>query len=409
LKLCNINLQRVIFTLLIVLAGSNASAGMLVEKQQFETSDFVTFAGKTIKQVKVGWESYGSLNAKKDNVILITHYFTGNSHAAGKYSEDDQQAGYWDAIIGPGKAIDTDRYFVISVDSLVNAGVNDPHVITTGPASIDPDTGKPYGLSFPVVTIRDFVNVQKAVLESLGIDKLYAVVGASMGSMQAIDWAAAYPQWVPRMISVIGSAQSDPWAVATLEQWSTAIRLDSNWQEGNYYDQQPPLEGLTAALMLITQSSLYPDFINQVGASEGIGHISLEAGPLNDIRQPYKFIQWLQGRAQMRASTMDANHILYLVRANQLFVAGHPALALLSTDQQKNLELGLQNVRAKSLFLASHNDLLLRPEMAKHAYNTLKQLGKSTEYTEIQGNAGHLNGLTNISSQAQRISDFLRN
>jgi homoserine O-acetyltransferase len=408
LKLCKINLQRAIFTLLFMLTGSNVSASMLVEKQQFESNDFVTFAGKTIKQVKVGWESYGSLNAKKDNVILITHYFTGNSHAAGKYSEDDPQAGYWDAIIGPGKAIDTDRYFVISVDSLVNAGVHDPHVITTGPASIDPSTNKPYGLSFPVVTIRDFVNVQKAVLESLGIDKLYAVVGASMGSMQAIDWAAAYPQWVPRMISVIGSAQSDPWAVATLEQWSTAIRLDSNWQEGNYYGQQRPMAGLTAALMLITQSSLHPDFINQVGASDGIGHIALEAGPLNDIRQPYKLIQWLQDRAQLRASTMDANHILYLVRANQLFVAGHPALAQLSTDQQGNLQLGLSNVCAKSLFLASGNDLLLRPEMAKHAYNTLKKLGKSAEYAEISGNAGHLNGLTNIGSQAQRISDFLR-
>lgn len=408
MKLHNINLQGAIFTLLFMLAGSKVSANMLVEKQQFETQDFVTYGGKTIKQVRVGWESYGTLNAKKDNVILITHYFTGNSHAAGKYNEDDQQAGYWDAIIGSGKAIDTERFFVISVDSLVNAGVHDPHVITTGPASIDPSTGKPYGLSFPVVTIRDFVNIQKAVLESLGISKLYAVVGASMGSMQAIDWAAAYPQWVPRMISVIGSAQSDPWAVATLEQWATAIRLDNNWQEGNYYGSQKPEAGLTAALVQITLSSLHPDFINQVGASNSIGHISLEAAPLNDIRQPYKLIKWLQGRAQLRARTMDANHILYLVRANQLFVAGHPALTGLTKNQQENLQFGLKDMRAKSLFLASVNDLLLRPELAKHAVSTLTKLGKSAEYQEIQGEAGHLNGLTNIASQTQRISNFLR-
>ena len=401
-------MARVIITLLLMLTAHSSCATLLVEKQRFETSNFLTYGGKTIKHVAVGWESYGSLNPEKDNVILITHYFSGNSHAAGKYSEDDQQAGYWDSIIGPGKAIDTQRYFVISVDSLVNAGVHDPHVITTGPASIDPATGKPYGLSFPVVTIRDFVNVQKAVLESLGISKLHAVVGASMGSMQAIDWAAAYPQWVPRMISVIGSAQSDPWAVATLEQWATAIRLDHNWQQGNYYGNQPPIAGLTAALMLITQSSLHPDFINQLGASDSIGHQSVQAGPLSDIQQPYKLISWLQNSARQRASSMDANHLLYLVRANQLFVAGHPDMGLSGTNQQENLQLGLKNVGGKSLFLASHNDLLLRPAMAKHAYHTLLKLGKTAQYAEIPGDAGHLNGISNIASQAQRISDFLQ-
>ncbi len=141
----------------------------LVQKQQLELAHFTTQSGVELKQVKVGWEAYGTLNADKSNVILITHYFSGTSHAAGKYRTTDAAAGYWDSIIGPGKAIDTNQFYVLSVDSLVNLNAFSPDVITTGPASINPDTGKAYGLSFPVVSIRDFVEVQKALLDKLGI------------------------------------------------------------------------------------------------------------------------------------------------------------------------------------------------------------------------------------------------
>ena len=369
----------------------------LVEKQRFEMDDFVTFAGKTIKHVQVGWESYGELNAAKDNVILITHYFSATSHAAGKYAQDDPEAGYWDAIIGPGKAIDTNQYFVISVDTLVNLNANDPHVITTGPASINPDTGKPYAMDFPVVTIRDFVNVQKAVLESLGISKLHAVIGASMGSMQAIDWAATYPDWVPRMISVIGSGQSDAWTTSLLEQWAIPIRLDVNWQQGDYYNDSPPTAGLTAALMFITQDALTPAFFIATGQQAEVNHSPLEAGPLNDIRQNYSIINWLHERAASRVKFMDANHLLYLVRANQLFVAGY----------KQDLKTGLANLRAKTLFLPSNNDLLLMPYLARDAFEILKKQGKDTQYKELDGDLGHLNGVSNISGQTQKITDFL--
>lgn len=369
----------------------------LVEKQRFQMSDFVTFAGKTINQVQVGWESYGKLNNAKDNVILITHYFSATSHAAGKYAKDDPQAGYWDAIIGPGKAIDTNQYFVISVDSLVNLNANDPNVITTGPATIDPATSKPYGMRFPVVTIRDFVNVQKAVLESLGIQKLHAVIGASMGSLQAIDWAAAYPDWVPRMISVIGSGQSDAWTTSLLEQWSIPIRLDPNWQQGDYYADTPPNAGLTAALMFITQDALTPAFFIATGAQPAINFSALESAPLHDIRQSHSIVNWLRERAASRIELMDANHLLYLVRANQLFVAGY----------KQDLASGLDDLKAKTLFLPSHNDLLLMPYLAKEAFETLKKQGKDTQYVELEGELGHLNGVSNIAGQTQRIADFL--
>ena len=160
--------------------GSLAQADdLIVEKKSFTLSSYATVAGETIKSVKVGWESAGTLNADKSNAILITHFFSGTSHAFGKYSAEDKTAGYWDAIIGPGKAIDTNKYFVLSSDTLVNLNANMPNVVTTGPASIDPDTGKPYGMSFPVVGIKDFVRVEKALIDSLGITKLKAVVGPS--------------------------------------------------------------------------------------------------------------------------------------------------------------------------------------------------------------------------------------
>lgn len=368
---------------------------LLTKKQRFTIENFETFGGKVIPDVQVGWESYGKLNDNKDNVILITHYFSGNSHAAGKYAETDAQAGYWDAIIGPGKAIDTNKYFVLSVDSLANLGANNPHVITTGPASINPETGKPYGLTFPVVTIRDFVNVQKALLESLGVSSLYAVVGPSMGSMQALDWAATYPDWVPRMVAVIAAGQSDAWTTAALEQWAMPIRLDANWQDGNYYNSEPPTEGLAASLMLITQQALHPGFFNSQGKK--LGYSPLEQAPLDDIHASHSIVTWLSDRAHARASEMDANHLLYLVRACQLFVAGHHG----------TLEDGMKQVKAKTLFLPAANDLLLMPYMAELPHSILKQQGKATSLATLQGELGHLEGVLDIQEKADQIRAFL--
>ena len=367
---------------------------MLVEKKQFSINNFKTFNGSTIKKVNVGWESYGTLNQDKSNAILITHFFSGNSHAAGKYHKDDVKAGYWDAIIGPGKAIDTNKYFVLSVDTLVNAGVHDPNVITTGPASINPDTGKPYGLTFPVVTIRDFVNVQKALVDSLGIHKLHAVVGASMGSLQAIDWASAYPDRVPRMVSVIGMGQSDAWTALALNQWALPITLDPAWNKGDYYDSKAPLDGLTASMMVITQQALHPDYINLVNPQ----HSPLEEAPMQNILAQHKVVNWLESAARKRAEIMDANHVLYLIRACQLFVAGH----------EGDLKTGLQKMNAKSLFLPATGDLLLMPYLAKETHEQLVKLGKSSEYLEIKANQGHLDGVFSVQQHAEKLRAFLQ-
>src|SRR6516164_3701141 len=211
-------------SLVLVSVGSRAQSGdVILEKKTFELPSYTTVAGEIIKSVKIGWEAAGTLNADKSNAILVTHYFSGTSHAFGKYAPDDKIAGYWDAIIGPGKAIDTNKYYVLSSDTLVNLNAKQSHVVTTGPASTNPDTGRPYAMSFPVVSIKDFVNVQKALIESLGIRKLKAVIGASMGALQAYEWAASYPDMLERVIPVIGTPGLDAFAIEWLDIWAAPI------------------------------------------------------------------------------------------------------------------------------------------------------------------------------------------
>lgn len=389
-------IMSVLLLIVSTVAYSNdKTAPMLVEKQHFTTKNFTTVSGVTLSQVDVGWESYGTLNKAKDNVVLITHYFSGTSHAAGKYKADDALAGYWDALIGPGKAIDTNKYFVISSDTLVNANWHDPNVITTGPASTNPATGKPYGLDFPVVTITDFVEVQKRLLDSLGINKLHAVMGASMGSFQALEWAVRYPEQVERLVHVIGAATMDAWTVSALEKWAMPIRLDKNWQQGNYYNKERPLAGLTATLLNITQDAMHPLIYNASFPNFEV----LDDDALQDIRTLPKVNQVLEARALAKAKLQDANHVLYLVRASQLFTAGRSA----------NLTDALKKVQAKTLLLPATNDLLLRPENVRKMHSIMDELGKEVTISEIAGGWGHLDGLFSITPKAQQISEFLAN
>src|SRR5438105_12806219 len=217
----------------------------LVEKQVFTLPTYTTAGGKTRTNVRDGNETYGKLNATGDNAIFIPHFFSGTSHAAGKYKAADAAPGYWDSIIGAGKPIDTDKYFVISADTLVNLNTKDPNVTTTGPASTDPDTGKPYGMTFPVVTYRDSVRVHKALVDSLGVKKMHAVAGASGGSMQAMEWAALSPEFVERVVHVIGPGfDISPYVVEMLDVWTLPIRLDPKWSGRDYYGKEEPLAGV---------------------------------------------------------------------------------------------------------------------------------------------------------------------
>jgi homoserine O-acetyltransferase len=379
---------------LCVAAGPASAQELIVEKKSFTLPTYTTVGGATLKQVTVGWQAVGTLNADRSNAILITHFFSGNSHFCCKYKPEDRAAGYWDAIIGPGKAIDTNKYFVISVDSLVNLNAKDPNTITTGPASINPDTGKPYGPAFPVVTIRDFVNVQKAVVESLGISRLHAVMGASMGALQAYEWAASYPKMVARVIPVIGAGEADGYLIAWLDMWATPIRIDANFNGGDYYGRAEPVAGLAASLKMVTLHANHWAWAN--GAAFGRKWAQEGKDPascLTDCRFSIEATLDAAGRA--RAATSDANHFLYLVKANQLFVAGG------------NFAEGLRRIDAPMLLITSDDDLVFHPDGVKATAEAVKADGTPVEHVKIRGGRGHLDGVLAISQAGAAITAFL--
>lgn len=376
--------------------SASASAELLVRKQVFELAEFVTSAGTAIRPVRIGWESYGRLNAARDNAILVTHHFSGTSHAAGRYRPDDELPGYWDAIIGPGKAIDTDRYYVVSSDTLVNLSAKDPNTVTTGPASVDPATGRPYGMSFPIVTIRDFVDVQKTLLDQLGIASLHAVVGPSMGALQALEWASAYPDRVRRVVAAIGGAEENAFLIGWLDLWAAPIRLDPAWNGGDYYGRAEPTRGLVEALKLVTLQATQWRWVDRMF---GRSWADPARNPAHAMGHGFAVGAWLEQTAAARAALCDANHFLYLARANQLFLLGHGG----------SVEAGLRPIEAPVLLIASADDLVFPPQRhARALRDRLAAMGKQVTYTEaITTDLGHLDGLAHIDKAGADIAAFL--
>jgi homoserine O-acetyltransferase/O-succinyltransferase len=376
----------IIAALLGPLATFARSADLIVEKQTFDMGSYTTVAGATIKHVKIGWEAAGKLNADKSNAILITHFFSGTSHAFGKYSKDDKAAGYWDSLIGPGKVIDTNTYYVLSSDTLVNLNVKDPHVVTTGPASIDPDTGKPYGMRFPVVSIKDFVRVQKALIDSLGIKKLHAVIGASMGGLQAYEWAASYPDNVERIVPIIATPGGDPFLIAWLDIWAAPIMVDPNWNHGDYYGGKPPLAGLAAALKAITVHANHWEWAMK---TFGLAWADPAKDPAKAFDNKFKVQAVLDQVAAARAASADANSLIYLVKANQLA----------SADPAK--------IKVPVLVIYTPTDLVFYPPYVEENAKKIAGHGTPVETYQVKGPNGHLNGVFAVAQAKEKLRAFL--
>lgn len=367
----------------------------LVEKQEFTLTDFKTRGGETIPDMRLGYETYGKLNEAKDNAILIPHFFSGNSHAAGKYAEDDAAPGYWDAIIGAGKPIDTDKWFVVSVDTPVNLGANDPNVITTGPASVNPATGEPWGMDFPILSIGDFVDTQKGLMDQLGIEKWHAVMGPSMGGLQSYEWAATYPDKLTRVVPVISSGWADADLIAWLDIWAAPIRLDPNWNGGDYYDGEAPKDGLAQALKIV---SLHAQSAEWSNGTFGRDWAKEGADPAQGWANEYKVVDALNQAGAARAETSDANHLLYLARANQLFVAGH---------QQEGFYQGLLDIDVPVMLIHSDEDLVFPGNAVRETGAIIRSDGTPVQIVEIEGTRGHLDGVVNIAQAGEQIRSFL--
>ena len=374
----------------LVPAGT-ARAQEVVEKRVFEAGAFQTRGGATIANTRIGYQTMGTLNPAGDNAVLICHFFSGNSHAFGRLSAGGP-AGYWDAIIGPGKAIDTEKYFVVSADTLVNVNVPDANTVTTGPASLNPDTGRPWGMSFPVVAMRDFVEVQKKLLDSLGVKRLALVAGPSNGGLQTIEWAAAWPDFVQRAMPVI-SADIDAWMQGWLDVWEAPIRLDPNWREGDYYGQgrEAPLRGLAEAWKVVTLHARDRPWAKQFDRKLPEGQ-----DPARKIGDRFAIEKWLDDAAAARAKTSDANSFLYMVRANQLFLNDYPSLAA-----------AMEGATRRWLVIPSPTDRVFVSDGTREFIEVLRKAGKQVATAEVTGPLGHLNGVAGMAPLADRIRGFL--
>ena len=353
-------------------------------------------SGQQLARYTIVYETYGTLNAARSNAVLVCHALNASHHVAGTYGGDPKSVGWWDNLVGPGKPLDTDRYYVLSSDTLVNLNAKDPDTVTTGPATVDPDTGEPYGMGFPIVTIRDFVNVQKALLDHLGIGSLHAVAGASMGALQALEWGSAYPDRVKRVIAVIGGAEEDAFLIGWLQLWAAPIRLDPHWNRGDYYGRAEPTRGLVEALKIVTlQASQWP------WVDRTFGRAWAEEGedPGAAMGNRFAVEAWLERTAASRAAVCDANHFLYLVKANQLFLTGHGS----------SVEEGLRAIEAPLLLIGSADDLVFPPGRHMRALaGELAAMGKEVAYTEvITTDLGHLDGIAHIAKAGADIARFL--
>src|SRR6202166_1548576 len=293
---------------------------MIVELQCARFDSIALEGGATLSPVEVAYETYGHLNSDRSNAILIAHAFTGDAHAAG-ISHETGKPGWWDNMIGPGKAFDTDRYFVICSNAV--GGCQG----TTGPASINPATGRAYALSFPVITIRDMVRLQKMLIDSLGIDKLLCVSGGSMGGMQALEWAVSYPDVVRCVIPIATTWRHSAQQIAFNEVGRQAIMADPDWSEGEYYDKKPPARGLSVARMVghityMSDESMREKFGRKLRQKEKFGF---------DFGVDFEVESYLRYRGSEFVNRFDANSYLYITKAMDYFVLAGEGGSLATT------------------------------------------------------------------------------
>lgn len=372
-----------------ITTGMAQAQELIVEKKIFELPSFTTQSGRTLKQVRVGWESYGTLNADKSNAVLICHFFSGNSHAAGKYAAADPQPGYWDAIIGPGKAIDTDRFHVVCSNVLGGC------YGTTGPSSIEPATGRPYATRFPRYTIRDMVHVQKRLLDRLGVTSLRAVIGGSMGGMQVLEWAATYPEMVRAIVPIAIGARHSAWAIGLNEVARRAIMMDPAWQGGAYrVDRQPEAGlGLARAIAMLSYRA-HPSFDERFGRSRWDGSAPPCPEGLGDAGAAYQVSRYLAYQGEKLVRRFDANTYLYLTLAMDDYDVG---------AGRGGAEAVLGRLTMPALVLGIDSDVLY-PEPEVRA---LADALPNARYERIASPHGHDAFLIEFAQVSRHLSRFL--
>ena len=365
--------------------------------------------GRELHPIRVAYETYGTLSPARDNVILVCHALSGDAHAAGfaktppeestrdGFGAEDRDGssgkglGWWDGMIGPGKAFDTDRYFVVSTNLLGGCGG------TTGPSSVDPATGRPYGSDFPVITVADMVRTERAFLDELGIERLAAVAGGSLGGMQAFEWAILYPDQVDAIVAIASTHAIQPQGVAWNAIARNAITADPDWQGGHYYGTgRRPDGGMGIARMVghIT-------YLSAQGLGDKFGRRLQFADDIRfTLTEPeFEVESYLRHQAETFVRRFDANTYLYTSRALTYFD--------LARQHGGTLASALRDVQARTLLIAFSSDWLYPPAGSEELADALRGLGKDVELHIIEAPYGHDCFLLEESRQTPMIQDFL--
>jgi len=360
---------------------------MIVETHVASFDSISLDSGATLAPVDVAYETYGVLNSAKSNAILILHAFSGDAHAAG-ISHEGGKPGWWDNMIGPGKAFDTEKYFVIC--SNVLGGCRG----TTGPASINPATGCPYAMSFPVITIRDMVRLQKMLIDRMGIQRLLSVSGGSMGGMQALEWAVSYPDAVVSTIPIAATARHSAQQIAFNEVGRQAIIADPDWNEGNYYARKPPARGLAVARMVghityMSDDSMREKFGRRLRGKENFGY---------DFDVDFEVESYLRYRGGEFVNRFDANSYLYITKAMDYFDL---------TGGNGSLGAVFEKATARFLVISFSSDWLYPSYQSQEVVRALRTRNRDVAYCELPSNYGHDAFLVDVGEQTDIVRGFL--
>jgi len=345
--------------------------------------------GATLSPFTLAYETYGTLNSDRTNAILICHALSGDAHVAGYHTDNpDEKPGWWDDAVGPGKMFDTDRYFVIC--SNVIGGCQG----STGPSSLAPD-GRPYALRFPMVTVADMVQAQRRLMDTLSIEKLFAVTGGSMGAMQALEWAVSSPERVETVIFLASTVRSSAQQIAFNETGRQAIYGDANWNNGDYYGRTPPQAGLAVARMVghityMSDKSMTTKFGRRLQSGDALSYTF--DGP------EFAIESYLAYQGQKFVERFDANSYLYITKAIDYFDIG---------ADYGSLEAALERAQAAFLVVSFSSDWLYPAEQALELVQALNDVGRTVEYVHVQAPFGHDSFLVEVDRMTEMVGGYL--
>ncbi|MBG0778101.1 MAG: homoserine O-acetyltransferase [Desulfovibrionaceae bacterium] len=378
----------------------------VVDRRTYTFADDAPFrltGGATLAPVTLAYETYGALNAARDNAVLVAHALTGDSHVAGRYSESDPKPGWWELMVGPGKPIDTDRFFVICSNVLGGC------MGSTGPAAADPATGRPYGLDFPVVTIADMVRAQRRLVEHLGVTRLLAAVGGSMGGMQVLEWAVRYPDRVAVAVPLATTARHSALNIAFNEIARQAILADPNFNGGDYYGHsapeacglgQGPRMGLAVARMIGHVTYLSDEAMRQKFGRR-LQDRDAFSFDLDADLPDFQVESYLRYQGRKFVERFDANSFLYVTKAADYF-------DLAEQHGQGSLTHALSKARARFLLVSFTSDWLYPTAASRELVTAMKKNGLDVSFLEITADCGHDAFLLRNQRLSGLVRDFLR-